>query len=472
MTISQKNDSLLPMSWFVLAVLTTVASASRDFLSKQLTREFHPFVVARGLLTRSWFLQIKTPNLSDPSTTVSMIATTPLHLIFLTSVLRHIRSEESAPSGTTAWRIGNARWSLVYSLFDKYQRANRKLKNGQFRRPLLYSLPKAMSNELRNYLCQISKAELHVHLEGTVSAGTLLELARRNELHLSEAVTLSDGRTVLPPEGTVEGKPTLRNFEDFIGLYLKITESIRNKDDITLLTSRFGESAKQQGIEYAEVYFSPTTFLSFGRDLEVLFSGLAAAQDNLESSFGLRVNWIFDIVRNAQYAPELTIELAEQARTNGVRVAAIGLAGYEAVAPAKPFANAFRLAKTKGFQTLAHAGETAGAESVRETLEHLKPERIGHGVRALEDPKLVEILRRSQTPLEVCPWSNLLLGISTAEQHPIAQMIDSGLNVIIGSDDPGIFGKDLIDNYLFAAEQGISKEQLAEIAEKSLQYRL
>ncbi len=325
--------------------------------------------------------------------------------------------------------------------------------------------------EAHVFLKELKKAELHVHLEGTVTPRLLSFLAEQNDVSLTTPVNFPNTPPYHPPQGITEEAPLLNSFQDFIGLYVKIVECIQTPKDILLISEEYAKQAQGENITDVEIYFSPTTFLSLGRDVYPLFEGLKAAQERVATVYGVHFTWIFDIVRNSSRHEEEVLELATDAKKMGVSVGAIGLAGYEAVASANRFKAAFKKAKQLGFHTLAHAGETAGPESIEEALA-LEPLRIGHGITALKSPSLVKKLRELQIPIEVCPWSNICLKLTDKNSHPLPEMLHQGLNVILGSDDPGIFQKSLVDNYLLAHELGISLSELKTLAEKSLQHRL
>ena len=323
-----------------------------------------------------------------------------------------------------------------------------------------------MSSELQERLLALPKADLHVHFEGTATVETLQRLSEKNSVSLDKPVQIGED-VLIPPPLFLSERHTPKDFKEFISLYAKIAECIRSKDDVTDIARAYFETAHSENITHAEIYFSPTTFYSLGRDMSDLFSGLNAAQEIAHREYQLSVGWIFDIVRNATVPHNLTLDLALEAQKQGAQVVAIGLAGYEAVGPAKNFTGAIREARDHGFTILAHAGETAGAESVYDTITLLKPTRIGHGIRALENPEVVALLKEQQTPIEVCPWSNVYLLDIPPEEHPIEKMHDAGLNITIGSDDPGIFRKSLTDNYLLAHQLGIPERDLERMTEKS-----
>lgn len=315
-------------------------------------------------------------------------------------------------------------------------------------------------------LQKLRKADLHVHLEGSVSYETLRALASKNGVSLGAPTNF--GRHVIsPPRGLASGPVSFSSFLDFIGVYVKISECIKNADDVAFVAREYAKSCKEQNIVYSEIYFSPSTFRELGRPLEDLFDGLIAAQQIAMRDYQTRFRWIFDIVRNNASDGFDTLDLALTARRRGVDVVALGLGGYEKDFPARPFANVFVAARAEGFITLAHAGETAGPESIRETIDLLRPTRIGHGITIVQDAELLRRCADSDVIFEVCPWSNILLGLGNRESHPLPQMFAAGIKVVLGADDPGIFQKTLTDNYVLANELGLDLNVLSKIAERS-----
>lgn len=325
-----------------------------------------------------------------------------------------------------------------------------------------------ISKDLTEAIASLPKADLHVHFEGTVTPDTLFKLAKRNGVDLEKPIELPGSAPISPPVGTIDGAPVLRDFIDFIGLYLKISETIVSSVDVVEIGEAYAAAAKKENVRASQIYFTPTTFTFFSRDMPKLFRGLAEVQHTASARYGIEISWIFDIVRNGREDGSLTLAFAEEARALGVDVAAIGLAGYELSRPVATFAASFQEARRLGYHTLAHAGETGDAKSIREVLDALQPERLGHGISVVEDLSLLSSLVEKQLPIEICPWSNILLNIITANKHPLRQMIEAGLQVLLCSDDPGIFQKTLNDNYYFAAEQGVSFGELQKIAARSL----
>jgi adenosine deaminase len=292
---------------------------------------------------------------------------------------------------------------------------------------------------LESYLRTAPKAELHVHLEGSIQPATLLTLARRN------------GATL--PADTVEGLRqwfTFRDFEHFIEIYLTITRCLQTAADYEVITYELGAEMARQNVRYAEATFTPSTQDFLGVPFDVYFAGLTRGRERAQADFGVRINWVFDIVRNiedparrAHYA-DYTASVAIEGMGDGV--VALGLGGLEAGYPPEPFAPAFERARAAGLRSDPHAGEMAGPESIWGALRALGAERIGHGVRATEDAALLAYLAELRIALEVNPTSNLRLGIyPSLAEHPLRRLHDAGVVVTVNSDDPPLFNTTLSD---------------------------
>jgi adenosine deaminase len=317
------------------------------------------------------------------------------------------------------------------------------------------------------FLRELPKADLHVHFEGTVTSEMLDSLAKRHNIALDAPVQFDKSRSLQLPDLQSDGRWNIKSFMDFIAVYRRTTECIRDADDVINIGIEYLTEAKRQNIQYSEIYFSPTSFAQIGIDLREVFSGLLYIEC-CAPEYNTELSWVFDVVRNVEGSAEAVMEHAMHARNVGLSVNAIGLAGYEQGYPASQFAGFFTAARQEGFTVLAHAGETTDASYIRDTLDALSPKRIGHGIKIVEDPELVKQAVEKDTPFEVCPCSNVALKICKEQDHPLAQMINAGLLCVICSDDPGIFRRDLCDNYLFAAQQGVSPKDLAAIASQSL----
>jgi adenosine deaminase len=298
---------------------------------------------------------------------------------------------------------------------------------------------------LESYLRAAPKAELHVHLEGSILPATLLRLAERNTVEL--------------PARTVAGLRewfTYCDFPHFIEIYVTITRCLRTAEDYEEIAYEFGGEMARQHVRYAEVTFSPGTHWALGVPLEVYFTGLTLGRARAEADFGVRMRWVFDLVRgipdpvrSAQLA-DYTTRVAIEGMDDGV--VALGLGGLETGHPPEPFVRWFDQARAAGLHSAPHAGETAGPDSIWGALRTLGAERIGHGVRAIEDPALVRYLADQQIPLEVNPTSNLQLGVyPDLAHHPLRQLYAAGVTLTINSDDPPLFNTTLNDEVALLA---------------------
>jgi adenosine deaminase len=311
---------------------------------------------------------------------------------------------------------------------------------------------------LQSYVQAAPKAELHVHLEGAIQPETLLALARRNGVEL--------------PADTIEGVRSwiaYRDFDHFIELFRAACRCLRTADDYELAAYELGADLARQGVRYAEVTFSASVHHVFGVPQQAYFDGLARGRVRAQADFGIELAWIFNIVR--KWAGGIAVEpLADHTTAVAIEgreigVVALGLAGAEAGAPPEPFAPWFDRARAAGLHSAPHAGEHAGADSVWGAVRALGAERIGHGVRAVEDPALVTYLAQQQIPLDVCPLSNVRLGVAASlERHPLPRLLDAGVTVTINSDDPSLFNTSISDDYATLVEPfGLSVEQIDEI---------
>jgi adenosine deaminase len=287
------------------------------------------------------------------------------------------------------------------------------------------------------FLLRMPKVELHVHLEGSLRPAVLLELARRNGIEL-------------PAQDDAGLKRWFRftNFEHFVQIYLTCSRALRTPEDFHLLASDFLAEQACQNVLYSEVHFTIATHLGNGADGGGILQALEEAVREAESQFGVTLRLIPDIVRNdGPQVADRTQEWALAGRGRGV--VALGLTGSESRFPNEPFREHFETARRAGLHRVAHAGETAGPESIRSVLDVCGAERIGHGIRAVEDPALVEELRDSGVPLEICPSSNVCLGVvPDLHSHPFDRLYRSGCRVSVSSDDPAFFNTNLTREYL------------------------
>lgn len=289
-------------------------------------------------------------------------------------------------------------------------------------------------------LCaRMPKVELHVHLEGSIRPETVLELARRNGVAL--------------PANSVEGLRdwyAFRDFPHFVEVYVAVSQCIKTADDLELVMRQFLEGQKAQNVLHCEVTYTASTIEKYARiPWPEQHAALLKAMRWGEETLGVTSGLILDIVRGDPI--ERAMEVAEWATTSE-GVVALGLAGEERLGTAS-YEPCVALAAERGLPFVPHAGETVGPESIRECLRIGTPQRIGHGVRVIEDARLLAELRDRAIPLEVCPTSNVNLGVfPSLEQHPLPRLLDEGLTITINSDDPPMFGTTISDEFARCAE--------------------
>ncbi len=317
-----------------------------------------------------------------------------------------------------------------------------------------------MPSDLQQYIRSLPKAELHLHLEGAVSPGTLAELsARRSDT------------TVL----TKEAAEQLYRYTDFSGFLLAfkaITEQLQTAEDYELVTLRMLERLHAQGVVHAEVYVSVGVVYYWRRtEFEPLFAGMERARREAEARWGITCFWIFDAVRHfgPEEAARVFRKAAEMRREHG-SIVGIGIGGDERRTGAEPFRELYAEAREAGLRLTAHAGETVGPGGIWGAL-NIGAERIGHALSAVEDTELMHVLAERQVPLEICVTSNLrTASCPSLNEHPVRSYFDAGLMITLNSDDPSLFGSDLEGEYRLAARHfEFTREQLRELAANSIE---
>jgi adenosine deaminase/aminodeoxyfutalosine deaminase len=309
------------------------------------------------------------------------------------------------------------------------------------------------------WLRSLPKTELHLHLEGTVTPETLVELSQRND---DQPMTLEEARA-------------LYHYTDFTGFLLAfkaVSERLRTPEDYELITYRMLQRLAAQGVVHAEAYVSVGVVYYWRRiEFEPLFYAMETGRARAEQEFGITLYWIFDAVRH--FGPEEAARVfrkAAELRPEWPSIVGIGIGGDERRTGAEPFRELFQEARDAGLRLTAHAGETMGPESIWAAL-NIGAERIGHALSAQLDPDLMEVLAERQVPLEICVTSNLRTGCCpTLEEHPVRRYFDAGLMVTLNSDDPAMFESDLQDEYRVAHDAfGFTAEHLRELAANSIE---
>ena len=311
-----------------------------------------------------------------------------------------------------------------------------------------------LSPDIEAIIAALPKAELHVHLEGSIRPKTLLLLAQRNKIDLG-----------CKDEDSLQGLYHFQDFRHFIKLYGIITSALCQPEDFMLITQELGLEAAQQGTRYLEVTFSAAIhYRKKGIPFNEMMDALARGAEAVRRQVGVEMRFILDHVRGypLEYC-QLTAEWCAQGRDRGV--VALGLGGYEPDWPASLYAEAIHWAQSHGLPFVPHAGEAVGPEGIWDTLQ-FNPPRIGHGFRAAEDPVLVDTLRERKIALEICPTSNICTGcVPHWEDHPLRQLWDANVLVTINSDDPPMFNTTFLDEYRIAMNKfGFTLKELARLS--------
>jgi aminodeoxyfutalosine deaminase len=291
--------------------------------------------------------------------------------------------------------------------------------------------------KIYQFIEQMPKVELHVHLEGAVLPETLLDLARRHGVDLP-AKDLNGIRDFY----------TFIDFDHFVQVYMKINDCLVTPEDVGLITEELGNEAARQNIRYLEVTISPGTLVYIhGMKFDEILDQINAGAERARRTHGVRMQWVLDVIRDMPpHIREEGAKFAIHAMDRGI--VALGLGGTEAKFPPEEFTDLFDLARDAGLPGVPHAGETAGPESIWNALKLLDAVRIGHGVRAIEDPSLVEYLAQNRIPLEVSPTSNICIGVFDSwESHPVRKLYDAGIPISVNSDDPPMFNTTLTQEY-------------------------
>jgi len=302
----------------------------------------------------------------------------------------------------------------------------------------------------------MSKAELHLHLEGSIRPEIVSALATRHGVALTEA--------------EVRQRYGYKDFTAFIEVFKWVTSFLREPADFALIAADLAEQLLAQNVIYAEVTLSVGVMLLRKQNPQANFEAILAAAEPFERK-GLCLNWIFDAVR--QFGPDLALQVVEWARhCNSPRIVAFGIGGDELSVPSREFKKAYEQASQCGLHRVIHAGEIGGPQNIRDAVELLRVERVGHGIAAIHDPALMDLLAARRIPLEVCPVSNLRTGAlgrqlrvaaPSIRQHPLPQILRRGIPVVLSTDDPTMFHTSLSEEYQHAQEMGLSEAELLQL---------
>ncbi|GAA0920142.1 adenosine deaminase [Nonomuraea longicatena] len=311
------------------------------------------------------------------------------------------------------------------------------------------------------FIDDLPKVELHVHLVGSASVPTVLELARRYP-----------GSGVPTTEEELRAFYTFKDFPAFARVYEKVNSLVREPEDVATLVLGLARDLAPQRGRYVELQVTPYAHHVMGIPMRAVTEALDLASRRSLEEYGVEMAYIFDIPgEHGEEAARVTLEHSLQEPPEAL--VGFGLAGIEQERPKyrDTFRDAFTAARNAGLRSLPHAGEMDGAEVIWESLEALGAERIAHGIRCLDDPKLVAVLRERQIPLDVCPTSNVYTGqIARIEDHPLPRLLEEGLFLTLNTDDPPMFATSLNEEYRVVARTfGLGVPELAQLARNGVQ---
>lgn len=307
---------------------------------------------------------------------------------------------------------------------------------------------------LATFITRMPKVETHLHLEGSIQPATLLAIARRNGVEL--------------PARDVAGVAQLfryQHFHEFLAVFMALARALVRGEDFEQIAYELGLHLADQNVRYAEVMISPSQHVNRGVDLDEAVQGAAAGFARAKTERGVRVKIAFDYGRQFGSAGAWPIlDVAIRNRQHGLVAWSIG--GDELRFPPEPYAEVFAAARQAGLHVMAHAGEVVGPSSVWGAVDALGAERIGHGIRSIDDPALLAHLRERGTVLDVCPTSNVRTGaIARIQDHPLRRLFDAGVPMTINTDDPTFFATTLNNEYRLVAQHfGFTAHELTQLA--------
>lgn len=307
-------------------------------------------------------------------------------------------------------------------------------------------------------LTRLPKAELHIHIEGTLEPEMMFAMANRNGVDLP-----------YPDVDAVRAAYSFTNLQSFLDIYYQGADVLRTRDDFAQLMAAYLDRAAADGVVHAEIFFDPQTHTARGVDFATFMGGFRDAMADARRAHGITADLIMCFLRHLSGQDALqTLDAAED-HLEGV--VAVGLDSSEVGRPPEPFEAAFERARALGLRAVAHAGEEGPPSYISGALDVLGAERIDHGVRCLEDPELLARLQHDRIPLTVCPLSNVSLRVvEHITAHPLPELLESGLVVTVNSDDPAYFGGYLADNFAAVSEElELGTDDLGRLAANSIE---
>jgi len=318
-------------------------------------------------------------------------------------------------------------------------------------------------HSLSDRIASLAKAELHLHLEGSIQPATVCLLTARHGAVMTEEEVCQ--------------RYAYRDFSEFIEAFKWVTSFLREPQDYALIARDLAEHLLTQSVTYTEVTLSIGVMLLRRQQPEANFEALLRATEPFESR-GLRFRWIFDAAR--QFGADAAMEVVESAkRCNSNAIVAFGMGGDELSIPTGQFRPIYDRARQIGLHRVMHAGEVGGPEKIREAIELLGAERIGHAIAAINDPELMDLLAERKIPLEICPESNMKTGAlarqlrredARIEDHPLPKLLRHGIPIVLSTDDPAMFRTTLQQEYANAARMGLEEDELARIVEMGFEH--
>lgn len=312
------------------------------------------------------------------------------------------------------------------------------------------------ADNLKKLVHDIPKAELHVHIEGTMEPELIFKLAQRNKISLKyESVE------------ALRAAYSFNNLQEFLDLYYQGANVLITEQDFYDLTMAYLKKCWEENIVHTEIFFDPQTHTHRGVELETVVKGIQQALDEARNNWGITALLIPNFLRHL--SEEDAISTFKECLHFREYFTGFGLDSSELGHPPAKFERVFKMVHDEGFKVVAHAGEEGPAQNVRDAIQLLKAVRIDHGVRSIDDPELVLELARLQVPLTVCPLSNLkLCVVGHLKDHPLKTLLDAGIMATVNSDDPAYFGGYLIQNYVDTAEAlNLSKAEILKLAKNS-----
>lgn len=312
--------------------------------------------------------------------------------------------------------------------------------------------------DIEQFIRGLPKAELHVHIEGTLEPDLLLRIAERNHIALRFATAAQ-----------LREAYRFHNLQSFLDIYYEATRALLSERDFFDLTWAYLERAAQQNVRYAEIFFDPQTHTDRGVSFETVITGIHRALDEAIPGLGISSKLIMCFLRHL--SADAAMRMLEASLPFKDRIVAVGLDSSELGHPPEKFVGVFQRARAEGYLTVAHAGEEGPPDYIRQALNLLKVSRIDHGVRCLEDPKLVQRLAKERIPLTVCPLSNVRLHVfKSLEDHNLKTLLDQGLCVTVNSDDPAYFGGYIIENLLASQKAlGLTRHDISTLARNAFE---